>query len=123
MQGVYARDFPTLRTVSSGSWLGHAFQGRGLGKEMRGAVLHLAFAGLDADVALTEAFTDNLASIGVSRAVGYEANGAGRLARRGAASDTLRFRLTRDRWSALQRPEVRIEGLEACLDLFGASRG
>ena len=123
MQGVFARDFPTLRAVSSGSWLGRAYQGRGLGKEMRGAVLHLAFAGLGAEVALTEAFTDNLASIGVSRAVGYEENGTGRLARRGAASDTLRFRLTRERWASLQWPEARIEGLEACLELFGATPG
>ena len=122
MQAVFSRDFATLRTVSSGSWLGRAFQGRGLGKEMRGAVLHLAFAGLGAEVALTEAFTDNPASIGVSRAVGYEENGTGRLPRRGAASDTLRFRLTRERWAALPRPEVRIEGLEPCLELFGALR-
>lgn len=123
MQGLFATDFARLRTVSSGSWLGRAFQGRSLGKEMRGAVLQLAFAGLGAEEALTEAFTDNPASIGVSRAVGYEENGTGRLTRRGAASDMLRFRLTRERWAVLPRPEVRIEGLEACLDLFGASRG
>ena len=72
---------------------------------------------------LRQSTPPDLASIGVSRAVGYEENGTGRLARRGAASDTLRFQLTRERWAALQRPEVRIEGLEACLDLFGASRG
>ena len=30
----------------TGSWLGRAHQGQGLGKEMRQAILHLAFAGL-----------------------------------------------------------------------------
>ncbi|HTT89689.1 MAG TPA: GNAT family protein [Acidimicrobiales bacterium] len=41
-------EFPKVRTVSSFSWLGRDFQGQGLGQEMRGAMLHLAFAGLGA---------------------------------------------------------------------------
>ena len=48
------------------------FQGRGFGKEMRAAVLGLAFDGLGARVAETSAFLDNAASNGVSRALGYE---------------------------------------------------
>ena len=40
-QSVNAEGFPTFRTVHTGSWLGRAYQGRGLGKEMRAAVLGL----------------------------------------------------------------------------------
>jgi RimJ/RimL family protein N-acetyltransferase len=59
-----------LRTVRTGSWLGLPFQGQGYGKAMRQAVLALAFDGLGAEVAETEAAVDNLRSAGVSRSVG-----------------------------------------------------
>jgi RimJ/RimL family protein N-acetyltransferase len=81
--------------VKTGSWLGRDFQGRGLGKEMRAAVLALAFDGLGAEVAETEAFVVSTASAGVSRSLGYEPNGVGRLAPLGEPRDTLRFRMTR----------------------------
>lgn len=119
MQNMFAADFATLRSVSSGSWLGREHQGRGIGTEMRGAMLALAFDGLGAWVALSEAFTDNVASIGVSRRLGYEENGRGLIARRGEPAETLRFRLTRERWASRPRPKIRIQGLEACLELFG----
>src|SRR5205823_3697427 len=47
-QGMHADKFATMRTVFTGSWLGRRFQGQGIGKEMRAAALHLAFAGLGA---------------------------------------------------------------------------
>lgn len=72
-QAVGASDFATLRTVFTGSWLGAAFQGRGLGKEMRAAVLGLAFDHLGAEVATSAAFADNARSAGVSLALGYHA--------------------------------------------------
>ena len=59
-QDVQATDFPTLRTVTTGSWLGLPHQGHGLGREMRAAVLQLAFEGLGAQRAATEAFEDNV---------------------------------------------------------------
>jgi RimJ/RimL family protein N-acetyltransferase len=120
-QGLVARDFPTLRTVGTGSWLGAPYQGRGIGKEMRGAVLALAFDGLGAEVAESEAFLDNPASAGVSRALGYAPNGQGRLAPEGAARDTERYRMTRAAWQVHPRPPVSIEGLKGCLDMFGAA--
>jgi RimJ/RimL family protein N-acetyltransferase len=86
---------------------------------MRAAVLALAFYGLGARVALTEAFLDNLASAGVSRSLGYEENGRGALAPEGVARETQRFRMTLEGWRARPRPPVTFEGLEACLDLFG----
>jgi RimJ/RimL family protein N-acetyltransferase len=89
---------------------------------MRQAVLSLAFDHLRAEVAETEAFLDNPASNRVSLAVGYEPNGFGRLAPRGVARDTQRFRLTVEGWRARPRPTVTVEGLEACLGLFGLER-
>ena len=83
MQGMHARGFAARRTVDTGSWLGQDYQGRGFGKEMRAAVLALAFDGLGARLAETEAFLDNAASNAVSRALGYEENGFGSLAPEG----------------------------------------
>ncbi len=120
-QGLVARDFAVMRTVGTGSWLGAPYQGRGMGKEMRGAVLALAFDGLGAEVAQSDAFLDNLASAGVSRALGYAENGFGRLAPEGVPRDTRRYRMTRQAWLARPRPAISIEGLDGCLDLFGAA--
>jgi RimJ/RimL family protein N-acetyltransferase len=118
-QRIFAKEFATMRAVATGSWLGLPFQGRGLGKEMRQAVLALAFDGLGAEVAESEAAVDNPRSSGVSRSVGYDLNGIGRMAPTGVARETVRFRMTREGWSARPRPLVVIEGLEPCLELFG----
>jgi RimJ/RimL family protein N-acetyltransferase len=119
-QTLAAKDFAIHRTVDTGSWLGQAFQGRGFGKEMRSAVLSLAFDGLGARVAESSAFLDNLASGGVSRALGYAQNGRGSLAPQGVGRETQRFRMTVDDWRSRPRPPVEIDGLEACRELFGA---
>jgi RimJ/RimL family protein N-acetyltransferase len=118
-QDLRADDFTVFRTVNTGSWLGRESQGRGIGRLMRQAILALAFDHLGAEVAETEAFLDNPASNRVSLAVGYEPNGFGRLAPRGVPRETQRFRLTVDGWRARPRPDVRVEGLEACVELFG----
>lgn len=119
-QSLMAHQFATFHRVGTGSWLGLGQQGRGLGKEMRGAVLTLAFEGLGAEVATTEAFLDNPASAGVSRSLGYLPNGAGSIAPEGVSRPTERFRLTRDIWAARPRPPVTVVGLEACREMFGA---
>jgi RimJ/RimL family protein N-acetyltransferase len=118
-QDLVGREFLKLRTVRSGSWLGLPFQGRGIGKLMRQVVLALAFDHLGAEVAETEAFLTNPSSSGVSRAVGYEPNGIGRLPQRGVARDAQRFRMTVEGWRARPRPAVTVEGLDGCLDMFG----
>jgi RimJ/RimL family protein N-acetyltransferase len=124
-QGLFARNFAVLHSVATGSWLGRPHQRRGFGKEMRAAVLALAFEGLGAEVALSEAIVGNEASTAVSRWIGYEDNGIGRLAPRGDVRDTRAFRLTRERWEELRArghyPDIHIEGLEPALELFGAS--
>jgi RimJ/RimL family protein N-acetyltransferase len=120
-QDLRGPEFPTYRTVGTGSWLGLAFQGRGVGRLMRQAALGLAFDHLGARLAETEAFTDNPASNRVSLAIGYEPNGLGQLAPRGVPRETQRFRLTLEGWRSRPRPEVVVEGLEGCLDLFGVA--
>jgi RimJ/RimL family protein N-acetyltransferase len=118
-QSLYARDFARVRMVHSGSWLGRDHQGHGLGTEMRAALLALSFEGLGAEVAETEAFLDNAASLGVSRRLGYEDNGIGRLSPEGTPRDVQRFRLTAERWRTIDRPAVSIEGLDSSLEMFG----
>lgn len=118
-QDLGARDFAILRTVETGSWLGRRFQGRGTGKLMRQAVLGLAFDNLGAEVAVSGALLDNVASTRVSLGIGYEPNGLDRLAPQGVARDHQRFRMTLAGWRARARPAVEVEGLEACLELFG----
>jgi RimJ/RimL family protein N-acetyltransferase len=118
-QGIEAHDFATVRTVSTGSWLGQAFQRRGIGTEMRSAVLGFAFDHLGAEIALTEANVGNAGSNGVSLALGYEPNGFGRLAPGGRVNDPVRYRMTRETWAARPRPPVTVDGLERCRPLFG----
>ncbi|CAN5120198.1 GNAT family protein [soil metagenome] len=120
MQGISATDFAVTRSVGTGSWLGRAHQGRGLGTEMRAAVLHLAFAGLGALEARSGAFVDNAASLAVSRRLGYHLDGRSVHARRGQRAIERRLVLTRADWEASSRPAVTVEGLERCLELFGA---
>lgn len=118
-QGVFARNFAVLKQVGTGSWLGSPFQGNGYGKEVRAVVLGFAFDHLGAEVAVTKAFVDNAASSGVSRSLGYEANGITRQAPEGVARELNRFRMTRDGWRSRERPPLAVEGLEGCRALFG----
>jgi RimJ/RimL family protein N-acetyltransferase len=71
VQSLSGKSFPETRTVSSGSWLGQEWQGRGLGTEMRRAVLQLAFEELGAERAHSGALAGNEASLAVSRKLGY----------------------------------------------------
>jgi RimJ/RimL family protein N-acetyltransferase len=121
IQGMGARDFAVLRTVNTGSWLGREFQRQGIGRLMRQAILGLAFDRLGAEIAASGAFRDNIASSRVSAAIGYEPNGIDRVAPRGSARDMQRYRLAREQWRARPRPEIAVEGLDGCLDLFGVT--
>jgi RimJ/RimL family protein N-acetyltransferase len=119
LQSLMATSFPTLRVVSTGSWLTVAAQGRRIGREMRAAVLTFAFETLGAEVALSGAFADNPASLAVSRSLGYEANGVRAMIRRGEPAEMIDLRLTRARWSAI-KPElsVAVHGFEPCRPMF-----
>ncbi|RKS06910.1 RimJ/RimL family protein N-acetyltransferase [Nocardiopsis sp. Huas11] len=119
VQDVGAKDFAVRREVGTGSWLGRSFQGRGIGTEMRAAVLHLAFEGLGALSALSTAFEGNEASAAVSRRLGYRPNGVDTVAVRGKAVQGLHYRLTRQDWERHRTVPVTVSGLEPCLPFFG----
>ena len=121
VQAVLAEDFEVLRTASTGSWLGRRYQGKGIGKEMRAAILHLVFAGLGASYALSSAFEDNAASLAVTRRLGYEESGRRQMARRGEPAWMIDFRMSRERWEQRRRDDITITGLEPCRALFESS--
>ncbi|RBM23142.1 GNAT family N-acetyltransferase [Prauserella sp. PE36] len=118
-QTINGHDFGVTREVSTGSWLGKAHQGKGIGTEMRAAVLHLAFAGLGAAEAASGAFEHNLSSLTVSRKLGYRPDGRKRHTIRGKLSVEHRMRLSRTDWELHRRVPVSVEGLEPCLPLLG----
>jgi RimJ/RimL family protein N-acetyltransferase len=82
LQGLRTRDFPVTRTGETGSWLGRAYQGQGIGTTMRQAICAFAFDYLDAAELTSGAFLDNPASMAVSRKCGYRPNGTVRVQRR-----------------------------------------
>lgn len=116
-QALRGTRFRETRTVVSGSWLGSRHQGRGIGTEMRAAILELAFAGLGAAVAESGALEGNDASACVSAKLGYLPDGEKVVHPRGRPVRERRFRLTADRWTS--PVPVEIEGLAECLPLFG----
>ena len=71
LQALEGKDFPVRRTVDTHSWLVPSRRGRGLGKQMRAAVLSLAFDHLGTQYAITEAWQDNAASSALARPLGY----------------------------------------------------
>lgn len=119
VQDLMATDFAVTRQVTTGSWLGQPYQGRGIGKEMRAAILHLAFAGLGAVRANSGAFEDNAASLAVSKALGYVENGDDIDAPRRQPQRRIRLLLERDVWERTRRSDIQIHGLEPCRSMFG----
>jgi RimJ/RimL family protein N-acetyltransferase len=112
-QSLAGKRFGVLRTVSTGSWLTRSAQGRGVGTEMRAAVLLFAFDWLEADYAESGAVVANGPSTGVSRRLGYSENGRSIVeARPGEAVEHVGFRMHRNEFV---RPdwELRVEGFEA----------
>lgn len=118
-QSLTARDLGITRQVRTGSWLGRRHQGQGVGTEMRAAVLDLAFTGLGADEALSGALEHNLASLAVSRKLGYQPDGHQRHALDGRMVVEHRVCLTREAWQRHRTVPVDIEGLAPCLPLLG----
>lgn len=120
-QSVHGRSFPETKTLGTGSWLGGRFQGRGVGTEMRAAVLELAFRGLGAERVTSGAIEGNEASLGVSRKLGYRQIGRSTVAPRGEPVGHADLELPREEWQPPFR--VQIESLRPCLPLFGVPAG
>jgi RimJ/RimL family protein N-acetyltransferase len=111
VQGFSAKDYLVVRTGETGSWLGRAYQGRGIGTAMRQAMCALLFDHLEAEEITSAAFTDNPASLAVSRKVGYTENGTVRVQRRpGELAWSRKLLLTRDRFVRPEQP-LRVEGI------------
>lgn len=110
-QELGARHFGDLRQVQTGSWLAQPWQGKGYGKEMRRAVLDLAFIGLGAEEARSGARVDNPASLGVSEALGYRRDGTLRLRFGDQSGTEIRLLMTRETWLASEHEPTRIRGL------------
>lgn len=118
MQDLIAEKFDTCGTVLSFSWLSTDVRGRGLGTEARSAMLHLAFAGLGAREAGSDAFVDNIGSNRVSESLGYERNGVEWDIRRGEPGLIQRWRLTREAWEANRREDIEFSGVPEFLELL-----
>jgi RimJ/RimL family protein N-acetyltransferase len=118
-QTVGAENFASTREVGTGSWLGQAFQRRGLGTEMRTAVLELAFRELGAQVALSASMFGNEASKRVSERLGYEITGTSTSSPRGEPQQKYDLRIGRENWNPPF--PIEIEGAKAYRALFGAS--
>ena len=100
-QGLMTSSWKGTRTIETGSWLGLAHQGKGIGKEMRRAALHLVFDGFGAERAVTAAYADNPSSIGVTESLGYRPNGDELTGRDGGTVRLVRYVMDRDDFAAL----------------------
>ena len=119
-QSVGATRFAEEHTVQTGSWLGASSQGRGLGTEMRAAVLELAFGALGARAARSGWLESGAAqSAGVSAKLGYREVGTQVLCPRGQPVVHHDLLLERSAWAC--PVHVLLAGVEPCLPLFGAS--
>ena len=111
VQGFSTTDYLVTRVGETGSWLGQAHQGRGVGTTMRRAICALLFDHLDAVRITSGYFSDNPGSGAVSRKVGYRENGTERRQRRPGELATLTH-LTLDPEDFVRGGvEIQVEGL------------
>ncbi|GII99781.1 RimJ/RimL family protein N-acetyltransferase [Sediminihabitans luteus] len=128
VQSIFATDFVVRREAETGSWLGRAHQGQGIGTRTRLMMLGLGFDGLGALGMTTAAWVDNASSLSVTRKVGYRENGRGWLERGGERTAEQRFRLERGDWEAglptldalvAQHGPIELEGVERVRAFLG----
>jgi RimJ/RimL family protein N-acetyltransferase len=113
VQGVGTEHFLVTRTGETGSWLGRRHQGKGIGTAMRQMICAFLFDHLDFEEITSGAFTDNPASLAVSRRVGYRDNGVRRLKRReGELATNLGLVLTPEDLVRGEHP-LEVEGVAA----------
>jgi RimJ/RimL family protein N-acetyltransferase len=75
VQGISTHDDLITRTAETGSWLSRRYQGKGVGTAMRQVICAFAVDCLGAEQITSAAYTDNPASLAVSRKCGYTENG------------------------------------------------
>lgn len=119
VQGLSTSHYLVTRTGETGSWLGLDHQRRGIGTLMRQILCAFLFDHLDAEEITSGAFTDNPASLAVSRKVGYLPNGIVRKTRRpGECAVNQQLVLTPDRLVRASYP-LEVEGLAPFRRLVG----
>jgi len=116
VQGIGATRFAETRAFRTGSWLARSRQGRGLGTEMRAAVLTFAFDRLGAEIAESATWERNAPSLAVSRKLGYVDVGSRTPAPRGEPLVHRELRLERAAFTG--RVAIEVDGLEAALPLL-----
>jgi RimJ/RimL family protein N-acetyltransferase len=112
VQELFGDNYLVNRTTETGSWLARRFQGRGIGTATRQVIAAFAFDHLDAQYVTSAAFSDNVASVSVSRKVGYTENGVDTWAREGKLVPHQRFLLSRGNLVRYEHP-LMITGLAA----------
>ncbi len=88
---------------------------------MREAVLWFAFAVLEADRADSAAWSSNVASLSVSRSMGYRANGTTVRAADGKRVEQINLTLPRSDWTSPARGYTVTGFTEECRVLLGCS--
>ncbi|CAN5555004.1 hypothetical protein BH24ACT5_BH24ACT5_01660 [soil metagenome] len=120
-QDLTGDGFNALGTVETTSWVSSDARQRGIGTEMRSTILHLAFAGLRAAEAHSEAALNNAGSNRTSERLGYERNGTAWATHQGEPVLGQRWRLRREAWAAQRRDDIAMTGVEACRAVLGLS--
>lgn len=110
---ITGREFSRSRTVVSGSWILPEYRGKGLGREIRAAIIGFAFSKLEAAECRSAADPDNVPSNKVSLSLGYVQDGTESVF---GPSDGNRYLLTRANWK--DDVEIQVAGFEECKDMF-----
>ncbi|MGI8880576.1 MAG: GNAT family N-acetyltransferase [Jatrophihabitans sp.] len=119
VQGISTRNYLVVRSGETGSWLGRDYQGHGIGTTMRQVLCAFVFDHLDAQQITSAAFTDNPASLAVSRKVGYRDNGESREQRRPGELATMRRLVLAPGDLVRGEHPVEVSGVEPLRTLIG----
>lgn len=119
MQDVIGDEFETFGTVETSSWVSTDVRQRGIGAETRAAILHLAFEGLGAQEAHSEAAVDNGGSNAISERLGYRHNGVSWATHQGKPVLGQRWMLDRSTWSQQRRSDITLIGVDECRSTLG----
>lgn len=122
-QDLTGNEFDAFGTVESTSWVSSDVRRRGIGTEMRSAILHLAFDGLGAAEAHSEGAVDNAGSNAVSERLGYERNGMAWATHQDKPVLGQRWRLDRETWHARRRDDIMMSGMADCRKALGIEPG
>jgi len=122
-QDLTGDEFDAFGTVETTSWVSTDARQRGIGAEMRSAILHLAFEGLGAAEAHSEAAVNNTGSNRVSQRLGYERNGTAWATHQGEPVLGQRWRLGRETWATQRRDDIAMSGVEECRATLGLQKG